>query len=434
MDEASANYDGASILYRRAWLACRSVLGDQSPCTYDCANSYALNLEKAGKGENAEEAYEWMWKSRQQVLGVDHEDTLMIAARLAWLYHRHEHFEKANDTYRQIWEAWVNKSDHFDKHTILAAGYYARALQFVGENDKAVAVYGARMAAAGDRYEKSSQEYIASVIAMAQALEYAGIQTRSESMMRDLSKDLVEMGSGDSKVYASMQLDLELARFYNRQKRASEAQYLLKTRWFWCKMVFGASSKLDDEMIALTEDLARELETQKLRPEALDVVSWLHQYYDRMLGPKSEALLKAMARIFGDERRIADERQILQEAYTITSLDKSLDLALSYQKQDLRLGTSGSYAATRLLDEAEKIYIRISDSFQSSVGPQDPNTIGAIVEVGKFYEARKKIRQGATGIRASATIKSDGIGAFTLFDYSFLAQTSPILRAQRGLG
>ena len=454
MDEASANYDNASILYRRAWLACRSVLGDRSPCTYDCANSYALNLEKAGKGENAEEAYEWMWKSRQQFLGVDHEDTLMIAARLAWLYQRHEHFEKANDTYRQIWEAWVNKSDHFDKHTILAAGYYARALQFVGENEKAVAVYGARMAAAGDRYEKSSQEYIASVIAMAQALEYAGIQTRSESMMRDLSKDLVEMGSGDSKVYASMQLDLELARFYSRQKRASEAQYLLKTRWFWCKMVFGASGKLDDEMIALIEDLARELETQKLRPEALDVVSWLHQYYDRTLGPKSEALLKAMfwmARIFADERRIADERQILQEAYTITSLDKSLDaatleaarhlgilyyrledwtaleglckkslervwpsvlaqgppcmlpndhrpsalsiarqLALSYQKQDLRLGTPGSYAATKLLDKAEKIYIRISDSFQSSVGPQDPNTTGAIVEVGKFYEARKK--------------------------------------------
>ena len=40
--------------------------------------------------------------------------------------------------------------------------------------------------------------------------------------MRDLSKDLVGMGSGDSKVYASMQLDLEVARFYSRQNRASE--------------------------------------------------------------------------------------------------------------------------------------------------------------------------------------------------------------------
>ena len=74
---------------------------------------------------------------------------------------------KANDTYRQIWEAWVNKLGHFDKHTILAAGYYARDLQFVGENEKAVEVYSARMAAAGDCYEKSSQEYITSVIAMA---------------------------------------------------------------------------------------------------------------------------------------------------------------------------------------------------------------------------------------------------------------------------
>lgn len=56
------------------------------------------------------------------------------------------------------------------------------------------------MAAAGDRYEKSSQEYITSVITMAQALEYAGMQTQSESMMRDLSRDLVGMGSGGSKV------------------------------------------------------------------------------------------------------------------------------------------------------------------------------------------------------------------------------------------
>ncbi|KAL2051052.1 hypothetical protein ABVK25_008646 [Lepraria finkii] len=98
---------------------------------------------------------------------------------------------------------------------------------------------------------------------MAQALEYAGIQTQSESMMRDLSRDLAGMGSGDSNVYASVQLDLELVRFCSRQKRASDAQYLLKPRWSWCKMVFGATSKLDDESIALIEDLARELETQK---------------------------------------------------------------------------------------------------------------------------------------------------------------------------
>lgn len=111
------------------------------------------------------------------------------------------------------------------------------------------------MAAAGDRYEKSSQEYITSVITMAQALEYAGMQTQSESMMRDLSRDLVGMGSGGSKVMLPCSWILNL--------HASDAQYLLKTRWSWCKKVFGATSKLDDESIALIEDLARELETQK---------------------------------------------------------------------------------------------------------------------------------------------------------------------------
>ena len=223
MDEASANYENASVLYSRAWLACRSVLGDQYPCTYDCANSCALNLEKASKGEDAQEAYEWMWRSHQRVLGPNHADTLMVAARLAWLYQRHEHFEKANDAYREIWEAWVNRLGHFNEQTILAAGYYARALQFVGKNQEAVEIYGARLVAAGDSYEKSSQEYITAVIAMAQVLECASMHTESETLMLELSRDPLRVKDGEIKVCASVQLNIEISRFYSRQKRASEA-------------------------------------------------------------------------------------------------------------------------------------------------------------------------------------------------------------------
>ena len=219
-------------------------------------------------------------------------------------------------------------------------------------------------------------------------------------------------------------------------------------------MVFGTDSELDDRTIALTEDLVRELERQNSRPEALNVILRLRQYYDRTLNPTSEASLKMMywmAQVFEDEHQVAEGKQMLREIYRITSKDTSLDaatlevtrrlglfyyqladwtaleqlcqeslervwpavlaqgppcmllddhrtsalsiarqLALSYQKQELSLATPGSYAATRLLEKAEKIYIRISDSLQSSIGPQDPNTIGAIIEVGKFYEARGK--------------------------------------------
>ena len=451
--EAAADYESASIEYREAWLSCRSMLGDQEPCTYNCANSYALNLEKAGKGEAAEEAYEWMWKSRQQVLGVDHEETLMIAARLAWLYQRHEQFQKANDTYREIWELWVNKLGHLDEHTILAAGYYARALQFIGENDKAVEVYDARMAVAGNRYAKTSQKYVASVIAMAQALEYAGMQTQSEKLMLDLSENLVVAESGDSKAYALIQLDLEVARFYVRQERVSEARNLLETRWAWCKMVLDLSNTLSDRQIALIEDLAREMEMQKAWSEALDIISWLRQYHDRALRPRSDPSLKTlfwMAQIFADDRQIADERGILQEAFRITSFGGSYDtatleaarhlglfyyraedwialeelckqilgrvwpsvltkgpymlpndqrtsalsvarqLALSYQKEEIRLGCPGSYDGTKLLNKAEQLYVSIAESYKVSIGLGDPNTIGAIVEVGKFYESRRK--------------------------------------------
>ena len=51
--EAAADYDGGSTLYREAWLASRSILGDYKPITFECANAAALSLEKAGNGERA---------------------------------------------------------------------------------------------------------------------------------------------------------------------------------------------------------------------------------------------------------------------------------------------------------------------------------------------------------------------------------------------
>ena len=51
--EAVADYDGGSTLYREAWLASRSILGDYKPITFECANAAALSLEKAGNGERA---------------------------------------------------------------------------------------------------------------------------------------------------------------------------------------------------------------------------------------------------------------------------------------------------------------------------------------------------------------------------------------------
>ena len=56
--EAAADYDSASTLYREAWLACRSILDDYKPITFECANAAALSLEKAGNGEHAIEIYD----------------------------------------------------------------------------------------------------------------------------------------------------------------------------------------------------------------------------------------------------------------------------------------------------------------------------------------------------------------------------------------
>lgn len=216
----------------------------------------------------------------------------MIAGRLAWAYHRHNQTEKAIKTYKEIWEAWVQKSGHLDKQTITAAGYYTRALQLEGEDEKAIEVYRARITAAQEQYDNSSSEYITSTIAMAQALEHGRMQAHAESMLVDLVRDLKTDDLTNSKSCFLIELDLELARFYERQAQPSEAQHYLRNRWSWYKMTLESTRAFDEGLFTLLEDFGREFERQKMWTEAEELILWLRQYYVRKQGKKSETLQK----------------------------------------------------------------------------------------------------------------------------------------------
>ena len=446
--ETAADYDGASTLYQEAWLACRSILGDYKPITFECADAAALNLEKAGYGERTIGIYEWMWRSRQQELGRQDEDTLMIAGRLAWAYHRHKHTDKALETYKAMWETWVQKSGHLDKQTIIAAGYYTRALQLEGEDEKAIEVYDARTTAAQEHFDKSSSDYITSMIAMAQALEHGRMQDRAESMLVNLVNDLEKAGPSSSKSCSLIGLDLELARFYERNRQPSDAQHYLRTRWSWYKATLETIGAFEEEFITLLEEFARELERQKIWGEAEELILWLRQHYLRRHGEHSDASQRTilwLAQLYSEENRTTDERKTLIEAYVTASSGssygalvleagrclglfyycqeewKSLEelckqllihvwpsiltqgphmlpsdhrpsavslarqLTLCYQKQALE-----AFNPSKLIDKAEQLYKNLRESFMTTAGPQDPETIGTTVQLGKFYEAQQK--------------------------------------------
>ena len=445
--EVAADYDGASTLYQEAWLACRSILGDYKPITLECANAAALSLEKAGNGECAIEIYEWMWRSRQQELGRENEESLMTASRLAWAYHRHKHTEKAIKTYKEIWEAWVQKSGHLDKQTIRAAGYYTRALQLEGEDEKAIEVYRARTTAVQEQYDNSSSEYIASTIATAQALEHGRMQAHAENMLVDLVRDLKEGDLTDSKSCYLIELDLELARFYERQARPSEAQRYLRNQWSWYKKTLESTGAFDEELLTLLEEFGREFERQKMWTEAEELILWLRQYYVRKQGEKSETLQKQMlwlAHIYSEGNRTTNERQTLLAVYATANsgsshgtltIEAGRHLGLYYYRQeewraleelckqllihlwpsilaqgphmlpDNHCPSAVSFARQlvvcyqkqalyafnhpELLNKAEQLYKNLWESFMATAGPQDPDTIGTAMGLGKFYEAHK---------------------------------------------
>ena len=68
---------------------------------------------------------------------------------------------------------------------------------------------------------------------MAQAFEHGRIETHAESMLTDLVRNLEKGDLNDGKSCFLIELDLELARFYERQARLSEAQHYLRNRWPW---------------------------------------------------------------------------------------------------------------------------------------------------------------------------------------------------------
>ena len=103
---------------------------------------------------------------------------------------------------------------------------------------------------------------------MAQALEHGRMQAHAESMLANLVRDLKKGDLTGSKSYFLIELDLEPARFYERQAQSSEAQDYLRNRWSWYMTTLESTGAFDEKLLTLLEEYGREFERQRMWTEA----------------------------------------------------------------------------------------------------------------------------------------------------------------------
>ena len=84
--------------------------------------------------------------------------------------------------------------------------------------------------------------------------------------------------------------------------------------------------------------------------------------------------------------------QKLPEEYGQEAVLVARRLALAYGKRDLLLRSHWAYNVRTSLPfgRAEQIYFNIYESYGASNGLNYRNTLGAMAELGKFYESRRK--------------------------------------------
>jgi tetratricopeptide (TPR) repeat protein len=378
----------------------------------------------------------------------------MLASRLAWLYQRHKRFEEANGMYRQIWESWVNISGHLDEQTILAAGDYSRALQLVDENQVALEVYEKRFEAASNDLERSDHEYVAAVIALAEAYELIEAEDKSESLIVQTIQDATTQKIEDAVLRNLIELRLALARLYNRHSRTVEYERILREQWSQCKTFMQETGQCPAELLAALEEFGLEIQGQRLWHETEELVSWCRQYYERTSSPISQEVLHTMywsAQISKEKGDFKAQELQLKEVYDLCKSDgwcngftiesnrqlglfyyshsywKELQglcldllerlwpsvvttgpqtfalafssdavqiarrLAMAYQRQEPDTTWYAVHNANKRLDRAEQLYENIFASYRTELGLEDPQTIGTANELGRFYESRGKI-------------------------------------------
>ena len=81
---------------------------------------------------------------------------------------------------------------------------------------------------------------------------------------------------------------------------------------------------------------------------------------------------------------LAQGRHMLPSDHRPSAVSFARQLVVCYQKQ-----APHRFNQSKLLEKPEQLYKSLWESFTATVGPQDPDTIGTAMGLGKFYEARK---------------------------------------------
>jgi LPS O-antigen subunit length determinant protein (WzzB/FepE family) len=194
----------------------------------------------------------------------------------------------------------------------------------VDENQVALEVYEKRFEAASNDLERSDHEYVAAVIALAEAYELIVAEDKSESLIVQTIQDATTQKIEDAVLRNLIELRLALARLYNRHSRTVDYERILREQWSQCKTFMQETGQCPAELLAALEEFGLEIQGQRLWHDTEELVSWCRQYYERTSGPISQEVLHTMywsAQISKEKGDFKAQELQLKEVYDLCKSD-----------------------------------------------------------------------------------------------------------------
>jgi tetratricopeptide (TPR) repeat protein len=457
------DYVSASQLFRACWKQCRSLVGDHSPVTYDCAQSLIQNLEYQGRGRETEDVYHWKWKTREEDLGPLDECCIELAGQMAWMYHRHGDNESAIKVYRETWTLLTKEFGLLDERSIIAAGYVARTLENSNMPVESQVVYEEVWDAARQTLSASSELYLSTGINVAHAMETNSSFEEAEKLLLYIQSNAKFVADETESFIGEQRIGLELVKFYGRRSENHKALGAIERQLINIKEFFTNRNIVPNPSLELVQELGQEMGRFNKWQDAADLLDIIWQYRRKTCGDSSLAAVAAsyrLAQILGATDRSAKE-DVLKRSFEFcaapewtgeSAVRSGVHLGIFYQSQNRladasqtwsRMLTnmwpeimsdetgqlpeqfreeaittarrlSGVYEKQGKITDAKAILEKVFKSCKLSLGLMDSVTSASALQVAQFLESKSLLKDAERIYNEVWQVTSQKLGASNL--------------------
>lgn len=432
----------AEQIYSWMWESLRKRLGDDHEETLTVAGRLAWMYQRHKRFEEANDTYCKIWETWVRKCGHLNEQTVLAAGYYARALQLTGQNERAIEVHQPRLKVANEQLKKIDPGYLAAAVAVAQAYEFAALLDQAENTMRDVLKDL-DRSIASPAKDTALILMYVELVRFLERQSRSVEAQTALKQQLswCEAKLNPTTPIAEGMLECltDLALELQNHKLYSEASRLIS--WFheYHKTFKGERSEAALNTVYWSAQVALELSTHDRELELLEAAyasSSKGGMYDDLTLESARRLAMSLHRRSDWEALERLSRKILEhiwptiltagpqklpEQYGQEAVLVARRLALAYEKQDLLLRSRWAYnARTSLpLGRAEQIYFNIYDSYKASNGLKYRNTLGAMAELGKFYESRRKFddaekmyqlvldtSRGVLGLSHSSTIRS----------------------------